>query len=201
LIEYFKTDGWSWNGGSYFNPKVRAECKEALSWLNSCNDKYDAIFIDLLDPHNQNEIEFIKQLLLASKKCLKNQGALSVNVGEVSAKYTPACDIAKWMMDTFKLPDFNRNTVHVHVPSYGGEWCFLMATPVSWNHNFQFTKIPSGLKFFTREFLHTTQFWPRNYPDILQNFWKPTESEYFAKKKLVPPLDYDYSKDIGHYGC
>ena len=47
LVNYFKTDGWAWNGGVYENPKVHVECVEALGWLKQTNEMFDAIFIDL----------------------------------------------------------------------------------------------------------------------------------------------------------
>jgi spermidine synthase len=201
LVEYFKTDGWSWNGGAYSNPKVHVECKEALTWLRSCHDQYDAIFIDLLDPHDEHDLEFMENLIQAAKHCLKTTGGLAVNVGEIKEYPTPACSLAKWMMTQFKEPKFHRNAIHLRVPSYKGEWCFLMATPNSWSVTMQSTYLPVGLRFFTKEFLFQSMFWPRYYPEILQNFWKTTESEYQEREKLVAVIDHDYTIDNGYYGC
>ena len=200
LVDYFKTDGWAWNGGAYSNPRVHVTCVEALGWLKKCNDIYDAIFIDLLDPEME-DMEFMKTLILAAKERLAPNGGLSVNAGEVKAQITPGCALAKWMTTKFTEPSFNRNAIHVRVPSYRGEWCFLMATPRLWSHNVQTNTYPSNLRLFTKEFLHASCIWPRHFPDALQNFWKPTAEEYSRREKLAAGPLYDYSKDNGHYGC
>lgn len=200
LVEYFKTDGWAWNGGAYSNPRVHVSCVEALGWLKTCQDKYDAVFIDLLDPEME-DLDFMKGLILAAKEHVAPNGGLSVNAGEVKAQITPACALAKWMETEFTEPRFYRNAVHVDVPSYKGKWCFLMAEPRLWSHNIQTNIYPANLRLFSKEFLHKACIWPRHYPDALQNFWKPTAKEYSGREKLVTGPIYDYSKDNGHYGC
>lgn len=200
LVDYFKTDGWAWNGGAYSNPRVHVTCAEALSWLKTCRESYDAIFVDLLDPEME-DMEFMKTLILAAKERLAPNGGISVNAGEVKAQITPACFLAKWMATEFTEPSFNRNAIHVRVPSYKGDWCFLMATPRLWSHNVQTNTYPTNLRLFTKQFLHGTTIWPRHFPDALQNFWKPTAEEYSRREKLATGPLYDYSKDSGHYGC
>jgi predicted membrane-bound spermidine synthase len=200
LVEYFKTDGWAWNGGAYSNQRVHVSCVEALGWLKTCRDLYDAIFIDLLDPEME-DLEFMKELILAAKERVAPNGGLSVNAGEVKAQPTPACALAKWMETEFTEPQFYRNAVHVDVPSYKGKWCFLMAEPRLWSRNLQMNTYPANLRLFSKEFAHKAYLWPRYYPDALQNFWKPTAKEYSGREKLVAGPIYDYGKDSGHYGC
>lgn len=200
LVEYFKTDGWSWNGGAYLNPRVQVSCTEALGWLKTCKEYYDAVFVDLLDPEME-DLDFMKELVLAAKNHVAPNGGLSVNAGEVKSEITPAIALAKWMETEFTEPQFYRNAVHVTVPSYKGEWCFLMAEPRLWSHNLQINQYPSSLRLFSKEFLHASCIWPRHYPDVLQNFWKPTVNEYSRREKLVASPIYDYSTESGQYGC
>lgn len=200
LVSYFKTDGWAWNGGAYSNPRVHVTCAEALEWLKNCKDSYDAIFIDLLDPEME-DLEFMRELLMAAKGRLTPNGGLAVNAGEVKTRLTPACSLANWMETEFTETRFYRNAIRVKVPSYKGEWCFLMAMPRLWSNHIHANVLPSGLRMFSKQVLHEASIWPRAYPEALQNFWKPTAAEYARREKLVPTIVPKCGTENGQYGC
>jgi spermidine synthase len=200
LVKYFQTDGWAWNGGAYSNPKVHVESVEALGWLEKTQETFDAIFIDLLDPFEE-DMEFMKELLLAAKARLVPNGGLAINAGEVERTKTAAADLAEFMRVQFQQPTFSRVAIKAHVPSYKGTWCFLLAAPKFWSAHIQSSMIPYGLKHFTKHTTREDTRWETFYPCELQNFWKVTQEEYQASKKLTP-LHTDWlSTDYLYYGC
>ena len=200
LVNYFKTDGWAWNGGVYENPKVHVECVEALGWLKQTNEMFDAIFIDLLDPY-ENDMDFMKNLLLAAKAHLNPNGGISVNAGEVKNGHTTAVDLAKYMETVFVQPTFSRVAVKTHIPSYKGIWCFLMAGPKLWSSHAHATVYPKDLRYFSRNILLKETIWETFYPAELQNYWKLTHTEYEATKKLTPVASDWSSTESYQYGC
>jgi hypothetical protein len=113
------------------------------------------------------------------------------------------------MKTTFKEPGFHRCAFKVNIPSYLGEWCFLMATGKNWAGNMIDLKLPAGLKHFNRtEFLEKTR-WTDEYPTELVNYWK-TESSWASvaakakegTKNLTVHLDHSEKTDLSdYYGC
>jgi spermidine synthase len=201
LVKYFQTDGWAWNGGVYSNPKVHVECVEALGWLETSQEMFDAIFIDLLDPFEE-DIEFMKKLILAAKARLAPNGGLAVNAGEVqSMQKTAAVDLAAFMREQFQQPSFSRVAIQARVPSYKGTWCFLVAAPKFWSSRIQTSMIPYGLKYFKKHMTYENTRWETHYPQELQNFWKVTSEEYQSAKKLTPMSADWYIKESEYYGC
>lgn len=178
LCRWFQTEGEYWNNGSYKDPRVSVICEDALTFLRFCSPaQYDAIFVDLLDPHTEEDLKFMKNVLEAAKRALKPGGGICANVGLVKKEQrTPACDIANYMKAEFKEPAFHRCAFKVNIPSYLGEWGFLMATNKLWAGNTIDIKLPDGLQHFTRDsFLATTK-WSGEYPDELIHYWKTQKS-------------------------
>jgi spermidine synthase len=200
LVNYFKTNGWAWNGGAYENPKVHVECVEALGWLKKTNEQFDAIFIDLLDPFEE-DLPFMKDLLQAAKARLSPNGGLSVNAGQVTKDHTAAVDLANYMVSLFPQPQFSRVAFKAHVPSYKGVWCFLMAAPKGWSSYAHSTPLPKGLRYFNTTLIMEEKLWQTFYPSELQNFWKLTAEEYEATKKLTPKMTEWLSTEYYQYGC
>jgi spermidine synthase len=200
LVAYFKTNGWAWNGGAYEHPKVNVECVEALGWLKKTNEQFDAIFVDLLDPHDE-DMPFMKELLQVAKSRLSPNGGLSVNAGQVTKEYTTAVSLTNYMVSLFPQPQFSRIAFKAHVPSYKGMWCFLLAAPNGWSSRAHSTQLPKGLKYFNANILMEEKLWQTFYPSELQNFWKYTAEEYEATKKLTPRAADWLSTEYFQYGC
>lgn len=211
LCEWFQGEGESWNGGAYKDPRVNVMFEDALTILRFTSAaQYDAIFIDLLDPHTEEDLKFMKNVIEGAKRTLKPGGGICVNAGLAKkGQRTPACDLANYMKTTFKEPGFHRCNFKVNIPSYFGEWCFLMATGKQWAGNMIDLKLPAGLKHFNRaEFLEKTR-WSSDYPTELVNYWK-SESSWAAvaakakepTKNLTDELDKSETIDLNnHYGC
>jgi spermidine synthase len=195
LVTYFKTEGTAWNQGAYKNPKVTYVCEEAMHWLTSNTDVFDAVFVDLLDPHDTDMV-FMKKLLLACRSHIGPGGGLSVNAGQVKLEQTTACELATWMKTEFVEPRFHRLAMRVHVPSYKGAWGFLLAVPKFWSHIQTESNLPTGLKYFSKERLVHGSTWDSSYPSELSTFWHPNAAE-----KLVQDSHELETKVFGHYGC
>lgn len=189
LCKWFQEEGAVWNGGAYKDPRVTVMFEDALTVLRFTSAaQYDAIFIDLLDPHTPEDLKFMKDAIEAAKRALKPGGGICVNVGLVKkGQKTPACELANYMKATFKEPGFHRCAFKVDIPSYFGEWGFLMATGKNWAGNTIDLKLPPGLKHFNRtEFIQKTQ-WNNEYPEELVKYWQTQKSwANIAAKPLLP---------------
>jgi spermidine synthase len=189
LVNYFKYNAKHWNENAYFNSKVKVYCEEAIGWLEKNNETFDAIFVDLLDPYDTNVV-FMKKLLDLCKSHLNPDGAISVNGGQIHDYPTTICKLATLMIQDFKDTLYNRSAIRVHVPSYRGIWCFLMATPISWCVLSKEQDIPTNLRFFSKERLEHNTLWDDKYTIEMQNYPSNYESS--------PDL---FTKIIEHHGC
>jgi len=188
LCEYFMNEGRHWNDGSYEDKRVNVIYMDALEYVFSCKEKYDAIYIDLLDPVNEN-MSYLTDVINYAKQILAPNGGLCVNAGIVqSGVGTPACNLAELMIKQFREPYF-RCALKVNIPSYLGEWCFLFIAGRLWSINSIENPLPE-LTYFTRDSFIKSMTWSDTYPLVLQEFWKPI-------KKLIS-VDTEY---IGKYGC
>jgi predicted membrane-bound spermidine synthase len=192
LVNYFKHDGAVWNHGAYNDPRVHYVCDEAIHYLETTINSFDIIFVDLLDPYDTSMI-FMKNLLSLSKKRLNPGGAISVNGGRVYTHETAICKVAEFMKQEFNNPRFSHKAIRVHVPSYQGIWCFLMAAEdiaIDMTND-----LPKHLKYFNKErFEHNTE-WSQEYPTSIRTFSGLTD------KKLTQ-IDHDLiTKVFEHHGC
>jgi spermidine synthase len=191
LVNYFKYDGASWNGGAYKSPKVTYVCDEAIHWLENNSDKFDAVFVDLLDPFDTSLI-FMKNLINLCKNHLNKGGAISVNGGRIHTEDNAICKLAAYMKSLFQTPDYCRKAVRVHVPTYQGIWCFLMASQTSWSEK---NEIPKHLKYFNEDrMLHNTQ-WDMSFAKEMQDYSadKPKKLDEEEARLLT--------KTFEHHGC
>jgi spermidine synthase len=190
LVNYFKNEGASWNRGAYNSLKVTYVCDEAIHWLETNTETFDAIFIDLLDPYDTSLI-FMENLINLCKLRLNNGGAISVNGGRVHKEDSAICKLARNMKNLFKAPEYFRKAIRVHVPTYQGIWCFLMASQTEWSD----CEIPKLLKYFNEDrMIHNTQ-WDVSFPKEMQDYGtnKP--------KKLVEEEARLAIKTFEHHGC
>ena len=209
LIDYFRGPGGApWNGGVYEDPRVNVVIAEALSWLKENDEVYDAIFVDLLDP-SDTTMGLLRAIMSEAKRHLSpTGGGISVNAGNVCPSvYTKACVLAEIMKLTYEEPRFHRVASRVNVPSFYGDWCFLMAVPKTWSSKIHSNAdAPDSLRFFNTTELTRSTLWPSFYPDTLTTFWQRTENEVAAAaaaaKKLAEEANLDFTKDISeYYGC
>lgn len=170
LVRYFQTEGSSWNNRAYQNPKVEYICKDAFVWLRECTEQFDAIFVDLLDP-TPEDMSFMLLLLNLCKARITPRGGLSINAGQVERGHkTNSSGIAYYTKLLFSEENRSRLALKTMVPSYGGEWCFLMTLPSIWDIHFRKNSIPSGLRHFTKDLFEKNTEWNIDYPQEIGGF-------------------------------
>ena len=212
LIEHFKgPKGIHWNDNAYADPRLSVFSEEALGWLEKCTEEYDAIFVDLLDPTVES-LKFMEQILIACKKLLHGKGGLAINAGIVKKKVaTTACDLAVYMRKEF-CGRFQRLSVKTFIPSYMGEWCFLMIVPNAWSCRIHSVDVIKGLQGFNKDILIHNVTWKESYPTVLRKFWMEDLDvvvedvdvvvDDVVDKKLARLPTLPKSKDITeYYGC
>jgi spermidine synthase len=181
LVSYFQ-DEESWNKGAYKDPRVQLHFTDALEWLTSCTETFDAVFIDLFDP---DESEFYKNIIKNVKKISK---AITINAGNVES----AEPIAFFMKQQFPSQEYQRIAIKTFVPSFLGEWCFLTVCPKDWSTNFHTSILPPGLQRYTKSEL-IYNYWAPDYPLILKNFNK--EDGIFRTIKKLEENSHDCMVD------
>ena len=204
LVNFFRIPAVAerWNQDTYSDSRVEVHCKDALVWLQESEEKFDAIFIDLLDPADVQDICFLKNCIHLCKARLAANGGLAINVGAVvPGSNGPSAAIAEYMTTEFTIPSFHRFAVKIFVPSYLGEWCFLMAVPKTWSDTHCASILPGGLKRFTKDEFRRISQWSIDYLDQLRLFWKHPVSVEDEAKKLTAEDDELKHKAFHHNGC
>ena len=192
LVGWYRTRGRDWNEGAYEDPRAESICADAFKWLKDSYEMFDAIFIDLLDPC-EAWLPSMRILLEYCKEHLAPGGLVSMNAGIVSmGKQTPACRLAESMKRIFPNECFDHAAVKTYVPSFLGEWCFLMATSKMWSSKLHDTEFPEGLYRFTKDKFHASLQWSSQYPSEVSQFWRKKLDSDFATKDVQ--LE-------GKYGC
>lgn len=200
LVNQFSTEGRHWNRGAQKDQRVHLFFQDALSFLQNTSETFDCIFIDLLDP-DADTLEFLEILLKEAKAHLNPNGNLSINAGLVSSSPTPACALAESMKVLFQEPQYYRAAAKVFVPSYFGEWCFLMATNRMWAANLTDKMLPKNLQFFTLDKCQKAVRWSDEYPESLRWFWLKTQTEQERIQKLTTETARIETKVFEHHGC
>jgi spermidine synthase len=202
LIEYFKTKGSSWNNGVYNDPRLEVVIENACTWIQSTNEIFDAIFIDLFDP-SSTDLSILETLLTNCKRILSPRGGLSVNAGSVcKGSTTPACSLAVFLRESFVEPTYHRVAVKTSVPSFQGTWGFLQIVPRLWSSSIHDAPYPKDVRYFTKEALLNSIKWSSEYPPELQVYWLSNSTEQVLCKKLAPFFNRVSNRLISeYYGC
>lgn len=201
LLNYFKVNGYTWNSNVYENPRLEVIVADAFKWIQTCNEQFDAIFIDLFDPSN-NELQVFQNLIIECKKRLSPYGGLSVNAGIVKKEHTPACILANFIRDSYTEPKYHRVAVKMFVPSFEGTWVFLQVVPRLWSSSIHDSRVPDNTRYFTKINLLDSIQWSSEYPKELRDYWLPYDTNQIVCKKLTPYFDrYSNTLISEFYGC
>lgn len=204
LVDFFRTPDVAarWNNGAYNDPRIEVIHKDVLFWLKESTEQFDAIFVDLLDPESVDDHWFLEFILENCKEKLSETGGFIINVGSIipNEPLNSACILAESMVKRFTAPSYTRFASKTFVPSFLGEWCFLMTVPPTWNHTFQTNTLPSGLKRFTKDEFHRITQWSIDYPDSLRLFQSQSSNEEY-KKLTADAEEIIKHKTFEHNGC
>lgn len=112
------------NHHAYDNPKVSVINQDAWKFMESSQNLYDVIIIDLPDPNNISLSRLYSQSfyrLLSSH--LSRAGAMVTQASSPMFSRNAFWSIAK----TFEASDLNITPYHTYIPSFG-EWGFVLAS-------------------------------------------------------------------------
>jgi len=202
LLDYFKSDGASWNNRVYDDPRLEVIVANAFEWIQSTKEVFDAILVDLFDP-SYSDLSILELFLVSCKPILSPRGGLSINAGIIKkGSTTPACSLATFLRNTFVEPSYHRVAVKVDVPSFKGTWCFLQLVPRIWSNRIHDTEYLIDLPWFTKERLLKSMQWSSEYPPELQVYWLSNSTEQVVCKKLRPYFDPVSNRLLSEfYGC
>jgi spermidine synthase len=203
LVIYFQILGAHWNAKSYENPKTEVYMADALDYLTRHTDTYDAIVVDLLDPHSQEDVDFLETICTRAKEQLNPRGGLILNCGGTSPGTNPyGRALLNRLKTVFPDPPYHRAALHCTVPSFLDDWGFAMIVPKGWSSAIRTTQLPEGLGHFTVDTLLDSVRWNGAFDEEWCQFWKASkESSVESPKKLENAVVCDRSQDFEQYGC
>lgn len=111
------------NGGALDDPRVEVVVADAMSWLRTAGEQFDAVVVDLPDPDQPATAKLYSQEFYGlAARVLAPGGRLVVQAG--SPYFAPE---AFWCIDaTVASTGLRTSTYHVDVPSFG-DWGFVLA--------------------------------------------------------------------------
>lgn len=202
LVAYFQTAGRSWNGDIYTDPRLEVYAQDALKWLQDCQETFDAIIVDLLDPHSEADTVFFRTLLKSCKLVLNPGGGMSLNIGTCApGNNQQGRNLLQWMRTEFSGQYVKRAALRASVPSFVDPWGFALIVPNQWSSRILHSSLPNGLLYFNKTMLFDTLQWPTTYDEEWRTFWIEEKEGYESPKKLTVARPIEFAEDFGHYGC
>jgi spermidine synthase len=202
LVAYFQTLGRYWNGDIYTDPRLEVYAQDALKWLEACQESFDAIVVDLLDPRSADDAAFFRKLLKACKLVLNPGGGLTANMGTCApGKNQQGRNLLQWMRSEFSGHYVKRAAVRANVPSFVDPWGFALIVPNMWSSRILHAELPRGLLYFSKEKLFDTLQWPKEFDAEWRTFWQEEREDVESPKKLTVARPIEFAEDFGHYGC
>lgn len=160
ITDLFQTRYAHLNHWSLQDKRVTIENKNIQQLLHE-ERAYDCILIDLLDPKD-TQMDLWYDLFFLAKHWVKPTGNIVINAGGISPWQV---DMVNWLLQMIeKKTDFHRLLYKAFVPSFGREWCFILAG--KWTgSSFLRAALPPGLKYFDKTawgHMYTTT-WTKDY--------------------------------------
>lgn len=202
LCYWFRVHGAAWHKGAYEDARLYTVHEDALEWLKKYIGSFDAIFVDLFDP-TEFDLPFFKEVLRLCRPKLTCKGGLAVNIGAVPKEATELVrELVTTMQNEYSVARFQLIATHVNVPSFLGEWCFLVAAPKCWASVIHDCSLPEGLLYFNKDRLIEMVSWTADAPEVLRNFWRYDPAVNPAEKLATRQLKTEeYTGILEHYGC
>ncbi|GII99854.1 polyamine aminopropyltransferase 1 [Sediminihabitans luteus] len=176
------------NGHAYDDPRVHVVNGDAFRWVDTTDETFDAVLVDLVDPSNERIAKLYSQEFYAMVVAHLRPGGV-VATQATSSYFTP--DAFWQVVATLDAAAPGRTVVPltVNVPSFG-EWGFALSVPTR-DALFARTPLPAGLRFHTPESLAATT---RLGAD------SPGERRAMPVSTLLSPTIYrTYQDDMRHW--
>jgi spermidine synthase len=160
VTELFKHRYSFLNGWSLDDSHVTIENKNIQDLLHE-DRTYDCILIDLLDPKD-TQIDLWYDILFLAKHWTTPTGSLVINAGGISPWQV---DMVNWLLQMIESKtECKRVLYKAFVPSFGREWCFILASKGAVS-SLVHAPLPSNLKYFNATawnhiYTHT---WTKDY--------------------------------------
>jgi spermidine synthase len=158
VTELFRHRYASLNGWSLDDPRVTIENKNIQELLHEYRT-YDCILVDLLDPKDA-QIDLWYDILFLAKQWVTPTGSLVINAGGISPWQV---DMVNWLLQMIESKTgFKRILYKAFVPSFGREWCFILAGKQAGSADIN---VPSDVRYFdatawNHMYTHT---WTKDY--------------------------------------
>lgn len=132
------------NGGAFRDGRVRVVNEDAFVWLDRQADVFDAVVIDLPDPHNFSLGKLYSRSFYRVLRSRLAAGGVAV----VQATSPLFARRSFWcIVETVRSAGLTPHPYHVYVPAFG-EWGFVLATMTPYQPP---QRYPDGLKFLTAQ--------------------------------------------------
>jgi spermidine synthase len=130
------------NAGALRDPRVEVVAADAFAWLAARPERFDAIVVDLPDPHSFALGKlYTRSFYRVARARLAPGGVLVVQAtSPMFARRSFWC-----IVETIRSAGLAAHPYHVYVPSFG-EWGFVLAGEAPWREP---TVYPPGLRFLT----------------------------------------------------
>ena len=130
------------NGAAFRDGRVRVVNEDAFVWLDRQTDVFDAVVIDLPDPHS---FSLGKLYTRSFYRVLRSRLAAG-GVAVVQATSPLFARRSFWcIVETLRSAGLTPHPYHVYIPAFG-EWGFVLATMTPYQPP---QRYPDGLKFLT----------------------------------------------------
>lgn len=129
------------NHWSFEDSRVTIENRNVQELLHE-KRTYDCLIVDLLDPKD-TQIDLWHDILSLARSWIHPSGSIVINAGGI----TPwQLDMVNWLLQMVENKiDFQRILYKVFVPSFGREWCFVLACKSAENIHLR-ASFPSDMK-------------------------------------------------------
>jgi len=170
LVEFMKENGPEWSMGAFNDPRLNVVFHDAWVYMK-IGLSFDGIIIDLTDPNPKTEPWY--ELLTNVMRSVKNtKGGFVMNAGLYQPwNISKVCEIVEIIKDLcYKDRDFRYYVYTVFVPSFNGEWTFIVVA-----HKGKFMVEPEfsdvipawikrGIKMLPDDLLEYTNTSPSTFP-------------------------------------
>lgn len=117
LVAHMKTESFS--KGAFQNPNLTIFYTDAMEFLTTCQRVYHSIIVDLLDPQDSNENQWLSAICHLAFTHLAYGGTLSVNAG---GDYNRACELIELVS---KGGLYEYRMIDRFVPSFQESWYLI----------------------------------------------------------------------------
>jgi spermidine synthase len=117
LVAHMKTESFS--KGAFQNPNLTIFYTDAMEFLTTCQRVYHSIIVDLLDPQDSHETQWLSAICHLAFTHLAYGGTLSVNAG---GNYKRACELVELVS---KDGMYEYRMVDRFVPSFQESWYLI----------------------------------------------------------------------------